>query len=140
MSEINPYAPPAAPIDLLDRAALCELVRSWEKLRLFYNGIVLIPGISILIVWNIHQHTPQSVAIMSGLFVGFCANIAFFLGPLTELYQRGFFRYGAPLGKERWWIFGAGMAVSVFVLLMFGLTPEYSLNPFQMIDLRTFLN
>lgn len=140
MSELNPYAPPAAPLDLIDRAALCELVRAWEKLRLLYNGILLLPGISILVVWNISQHTQQPVAILSGLFVGFCANIAFFLGPLTEIYLRGFFRYGAPLGKERLAIFGAGMVVSAGVLLMFGLMPEYSLNPFQMIDPRTFLN
>jgi len=140
MPEINPYAPPTAPLDPFDPAALSELVRAWEKLRLFYNGIVLLPGISILVAWNIHQHTPQSVAIVSGLFVGFCANIAFFLGPLVELYQRGFFRYGATLGKERWLIFGAGLVVSVAVLLMFGLMPEFSLNPFQMIDPGAFLH
>lgn len=119
----NPYAPPSAPPLAEDRATLGELVRSWEKLRLIYNGILLLPGTGVLILWITRQHLPVPAAIIGGILVGVGANIAFMLGPLAELYLRGLLRNGAPLGKGRLLIFSAGLVVSAGVFLIFGIIP-----------------
>jgi hypothetical protein len=117
----NPYAPPATPPPAEDRAQLGELVRGWEKLRLIYNGIMLLPGLGVLALWVTRQHLPLPAAIVSGIFVGIGANIAFMLGPLAELYLRGLLKNGAPLGKGRLLIFGAGLIVSGGFVVLSGL-------------------
>ncbi|MES2659576.1 MAG: hypothetical protein V4689_13240 [Verrucomicrobiota bacterium] len=50
MTGSNPYAPPSAASSPAsdDPAALGELVRAWEKLRLIYNVIMILPGIGVL--------------------------------------------------------------------------------------------
>lgn len=113
--ETNPYATPQSVHDVgpgrLD--AMAELVRSWEKLRLYYNGILLLPGLGVLALFVSRQDMPLGGAIASGIFVAVCANIAFFLGPLAELYLRGFLLGGRALGRGRLLIFAAGMIVSL---------------------------
>ena len=121
MSPPNPYAPPSASPLAEDRAALAELVRSWEKLRLLYNGILLLPGLGVLILWITRQHLPVPAAMVGGILVGIGANVAFMLGPLAELYLRGLFRNGASLGKGRLLIFSAGIIVSAGVFLISGI-------------------
>ena len=120
MAEPNPYAPPISPAVAEDRAAFGELVRGWEKLRLIYNGIMILPGIGVLVLWITRQNLPVPVAIIGGILVGSGANIAFMLGPLAELYLRGIFRNGASLGRGRLLVFGAGLVVSTGVVLIFG--------------------
>lgn len=119
MIEPNPYAPPSAPPVPSDHATLGELVRAWEKLRLIYNGIMIVPGLGVLALWTTRQKLPIPAAIVGGIFFGICANAAFMLGPLAELYLRGLFRNGASLGRGRLLIFGAGLVVSVGVMLVF---------------------
>ncbi|MEY3898293.1 MAG: hypothetical protein RLZZ214_3814, partial [Verrucomicrobiota bacterium] len=102
---------------------LGELVRGWEKLRLLYNGILLLPGTGVLILWITRQHLPVPAAIIGGILVGIGANIAFMLGPLAELYLRGLLKNGAPLGKGRLLIFSAGLVVSAGVFVIFGIIP-----------------
>ncbi len=119
----NPYAPPAAPPPAEDRATLGELVRGWEKLRLLYNGIMILPGLGVLALWITRQHLPVPAAIAGGIVVAIGANIAFMLGPLAELYLRGLLKNGAPLGKGRLLIFGAGLAVSGGVVVISGILP-----------------
>ena len=50
------------------------------------------------------------------------ANFCFLLGPAAELYLRGLFHQGRPLGRGRLLIFGAGLVVSlgVFVVALAG--------------------
>ena len=117
----NPYAPPSAPSPVEDLAPLGELVRSWEKLRLLYNGILFLPGLGVLILWITRQQLPLPTAMIGGIFFGIGANVAFMLGPLAELYLRGLFRNGASLGKGRLLIFSAGLAVSAGVFLISGI-------------------
>jgi hypothetical protein len=117
----NPYAPPSASPLAEDRAALAELVRSWEKLRLLYNGILFLPGLGVLILWITRQQLPLPTAMIGGIFFGIGANVAFMLGPLAELYLRGLFRNGASLGKGRLLIFGAGLTISAGVFLISGI-------------------
>lgn len=121
MTEPDPYAPPSAPPVANDHATLGELVRGWEKLRVIYNGILLLPGIGVLALWITRQNLPVPVAVVGGILFGIGANVAFMLGPLAELYLRGLFRNGASLGKGRLLILGAGLVVSAGVMLFFGI-------------------
>ncbi|GAA5481750.1 hypothetical protein [Haloferula sargassicola] len=115
--EPDPYAPPAdlGNDDPFSRRALRELVLAWERLRLLYNVILLIPGIGVLVLYTLKQGMPWIVAGVSALLVAIGANILFFLAPLAELYLRGLFRNGEPIGRGRWLIFGAGLVVSAGV-------------------------
>ncbi|MCU0797434.1 MAG: hypothetical protein MUF31_16055 [Akkermansiaceae bacterium] len=122
--EPNPYAPPvsADKDSAPDRHALRDIVSGWERLRLLYNLVLLLPGVIVLILWNQRQQMPFGFGLVSAAMVAIGANIAFFLGPLAELYFRGLFRQGAPIGRGRWLIFGAGLVVSfgVFALALAG--------------------
>ena len=120
MDDNNPYAPPSQVDDAkaVRAAALREIVLGWEKLRLLYNAILLVPGLGILAFWTMKNGMPTVVALVSGLLVAVGANVSFFLGPLAELYFRGLFRNGESIGKGRWLIFGAGIVVSAGVFLV----------------------
>lgn len=117
---MDPYAPPASSEDpsMAPKPALREIVLAWEKLRLIYNAILAIPGILILVFSMRQASMPLPVAVISGGFVAAGANICFFLGPLAELYLRGLFLRGEPIGRGRWLIFWAGVAVSLGVFLL----------------------
>ena len=122
MTSPNPYTPPFAPSVANDHSMLGELVRGWEKLRLIYNGILILPGIGVIVLWITRHSLPIPVAVIAGIAVGIGANVAFMLGPLAELYLRGLFRNGASLGRGRVLIFGAGVVVSAGVILIPGIT------------------
>ena len=124
--EFDPYQRPksdASPIQEI--AALGELVRAWEKLRLLYNAIMIFPGLAVLALWVTRGNLPVPGAITFGILVGIGANIAFFLGPLAELYLRGLFRQGEGIGKGRWLIFSAGLVVSATVVLLSSIIPVF---------------
>jgi hypothetical protein len=113
----NPYAPPVAGSepDDLQRPALREIVLGWEKLRLWYNVILLVPGLGVLAGWTGKQGMPLFFALVMAAMVAVGANFCFLLGPAAELYLRGLFREGKPLGRGRLLIFGAGVVVSLGV-------------------------
>jgi hypothetical protein len=90
---------------------------------LLYNGVMILPGLGVLALWITRQHLPLPTAIIGGILVGIGANIAFMLGPLAELYLRGLLKNGAPLGKGRLLIFGAGLVVSGGVFVISGIIP-----------------
>ncbi len=129
MTGTDPYAPPSpGPLSSGDEpAALRELVRAWEKLRLIYNGIMILPGVGVLALWVAKTGMPVPAAIVAGLFTGLGANAAFFLGPVSELYLRGLFRQGTPIGKGRLLIFAAGLVVSGGVLALAAIVPFFSI-------------
>lgn len=117
MEDSNPYRSPTATEDaILDTAALVELAKEWEKLRLIYNGILILPGLIILGMWVGLLGYPLPLAIFSGIFVGVGANVAFFLGPLAELYFRAFLRNGKSLGGGRKILFRTGIVFSLLVM------------------------
>jgi hypothetical protein len=113
----NPYAPPVAGSEPDDyqRPALREIVVGWEKLRLWYNAILLVPGLAVLASWVGKQGMPLFLALVMAIMVAAGANFCFLLGPAAELYLRGLFREGRPLGRGRLLIFGAGLVVSLGV-------------------------
>ncbi|MEO5714291.1 MAG: hypothetical protein ABIT37_12460 [Luteolibacter sp.] len=122
----DPYrTPQAADSSDPDIAALGELVRAWEKLRLLYNGIMILPGLGVLALWISRANLPIPVAIVFAIIVGLGANTAFFLGPLAELYLRALFRRGEGIGKGRWLIFSAGLVVSAAVVLFSCVIPVF---------------
>lgn len=119
----NPYAPPVAGSepDDLQRPALREIVLAWEKLRLWYNAVLLVPGLGVIAGW-LNQGASLLIAVVMAVMVAVGANFCFLLGPVAELYLRGLFRDGRPLGRGRLLIFGAGLVVSlgVFVVALAG--------------------
>ncbi|RYZ89265.1 MAG: hypothetical protein EOP06_09580 [Proteobacteria bacterium] len=124
MTEQNPYTTPSA--GQLhsgdDPAALGELVREWEKLRLVYNGLMILPGIGVLALW-VRWGMPLPLAVLSSVATGIGANVAFLLGPLSELYWRALFRQGAPIGNGRKLIFLAGLVISGVVVVLAAAIP-----------------
>lgn len=71
---------------------LREMLVSWEKLRLLYNGVLLVLGVLLLFIF----FSPALLAaywldlMFGSLMVAVMANIAFFLGPLLEAYTTAF--------------------------------------------------
>ena len=116
----DPYAPPASIEDPAadQKPALREIVLAWEKLRLIYNGLLAIPGALVLVMFIQKGGMPVPAAVISAAFVALGANACFFLGPLAELYLRGLFRRGEPIGRGRWLIFGAGVVFSLGTFLL----------------------
>ena len=108
-----------------------KTLKSWEKLRLLYNGILLFPGIALL--WRIlHLQEeadaqappgmgfsimdPVDLVVRAGLF-GIGANICFCLGPYTEFIITAL---GFPLSARRirYFLFGAGLMISLGVIML----------------------
>jgi len=121
----NPYDPPRSGSGgqvLPNKSALKEVVVGWEKMRLLYNGLLLIPGLIIEGIMVTNQGMPVVAGVVGAIMIGIGANVAYFLGPLTELYFRALFRNGESIGQGRKLIFGAGLVVSagVFMLAFFG--------------------
>ena len=69
-------------------------VRSWERLRLIYNGILLVPG--VLLIWRTLtlQATTENLSVVpiggvveliaQAVVFGVVANICYCLGPYVE--------------------------------------------------------
>lgn len=122
MMELDPYAPPQNASSerqvVVNESALRELVVAWERLRLVYNVILLVPGLVIESIWVTGQGMPLGVAFLGAGMIAVGANIAYFLGPLAELYFRGVFRNGESIGRGRMLIFGLGLLVSAGVFAL----------------------
>ena len=83
--------------------------------------MLLVPGIGIAwIGTTISAMRPLEVVAGAGV-VALCANLAFLLGPMAELYVSAFLLGGRPVGRGRLLIFGAGIVVSAGVFLLAGL-------------------
>lgn len=118
---MDPYAPPASSLKPVEdqKPALRELVLAWEKLRLLYNALLALPGFLILFTLVTEEEVGVVQALVAGLAVAVAANACFLLGPAAELYLRGLFRKGEPLGRGRWLIFGTGTLLSLMLFVLF---------------------
>ena len=118
---MDPYAPPASSLTPVEdqTPALRELVLAWEKLRLLYNALLALPGFLILFTLVTVEEVGVVQALVAGLVVAVAANACFLLGPAAELYLRGLFRKGEPLGRGRWLIFGTGTLLSLMLFVLF---------------------
>ena len=128
MNESNPYATPQADqaIETLSLAALGELVKSWEKMRLLYNGALLVPGIVTVAMPVVKGMTDAAAAAGIALICGLAANASFFLGPLAELYIRGIFFRGEPAPLLRKALLIGGFVVSFGAMGVFALAAMFA--------------
>lgn len=88
--DTNPYAAPASePPTPAIHAAIdaAALVRRWEKWRLMYNLIVGVTGLlsTLPLMWRSSPEILDSLVIGIVAY-GIAANLAYFMGPLAELY------------------------------------------------------
>ena len=121
MNPANPYATPASAtiIEPASVSAMGELVKGWEKRRLLYNGIMLLPGLGVLAVGIARDFAPWPVMITSGLMCGLAANAGFFGGPLAELYLRAILFKGSPKPWLRTGLFITGCLLSFIIMGFF---------------------
>ena len=117
---MDPYAPPASALKPVEdqKPALRELVLGWERLRLLYNGLLVVPGVMVLFTLITGEGMTLLDAVASGFGVAVAANACFFLGPAAELYLRGLLRKGEPLGRGRWLLFGTGTMFSLMLFVL----------------------
>lgn len=122
IAEMDPYEPPKSDGDaaLRGECAVRRIVVEWERLRLVYNAVLLVPGLVVLWAMVRYAGMPAGVAAAGGVVVGVGANVAFFLGPLAEFYLSAVFLGGRPIGRGRWLFFGAGLVVSLGLFLLAG--------------------
>ena len=82
-------------------------MKSWEKLRILYNGVLLLPGIALLF--------------------GVCANVCFCLGPYSEFIVTAL---GFPLTarKIRVLLFSLGLMMSLGIIILVWFLVEFSLS------------
>jgi len=129
-SSSNPYAAPLSEVGTeTESASLGELVRGWEKSRLLYNGILLLPGIGTLAIPVMRGILPIPAGLLIAITLGLGANAAFFLGPLAELYFRGLFLGGKPAPLLRRLLLIGGLLVSFGAMAVF-LIGSFIPNPF----------
>lgn len=87
----NPYAAPASdspPPAVHAATDAAALVRRWEKWRLMYNLIVGLTGLlSTMPLLSSPAFGQFADSIVTGIVeYGIAANVAYFIGPLAELY------------------------------------------------------
>lgn len=107
MSEFDPYHPPSngSSSQLSDQPALRELVVGWERQRIHYNLILLPFGCGTLFIWSGIESYLTPLLVGAFLFAG-GANLAYFLGPLVELYGRALLwnsKKALPLRQLLYW-------------------------------------
>ncbi len=113
----NPYSAPESSnneLNLLSQQPLWarQIVKAWEKRRIIFNIVLLIPGILILL----KMRAPFTASIGIAFFVGVMANLCYFLGPLTELYACAI-TSKSELPSLRKLLFGFGLAGSLLLFL-----------------------
>lgn len=109
------------------RRLLRSIVLPWEKLRLLYNGILLVPGLAICAgvyresAWRLTDGFPGAalelieIGLGAALF-GLVANVCFCLGPYAECVIAAL---GYPLTGRRIrpFLFGCGLLLSFLPLV-----------------------
>ncbi|RCL36872.1 MAG: hypothetical protein DBX00_06105 [Verrucomicrobia bacterium] len=118
-----------------------RIMKSWEKLRLLYNGALLFPGIVLL--WRILHLQAERMAqnppgmgfpimdpvtlFISALLFGICANVCFCLGPYSEFIV---IALGFPLTarKIRVLLFSLGLMISLGIIILVWFLVEFSLS------------
>ena len=114
-------------------------MKSWEKLRLLYNGVLLLPGIALL--WRILHLQAERMAqnppgmgfpimdpvdlFIRALLFGICANVCFCLGPYSEFIVTAL---GFPLTarKIRVLLFSLGLMMSLGIIMLVWFLMELS--------------
>ncbi|MCP5535546.1 MAG: hypothetical protein H7A51_04830 [Akkermansiaceae bacterium] len=85
----DPYAPPAShPTDGGGPASESprNIVVAWERMRIQYNLILLLPGLVVLILYVAGNSMPMAVAIPGALVTALAANVCYFAGSISEFF------------------------------------------------------
>lgn len=119
----NPYSPPTTRSDTGHRAeAVLEgidmlriIIFSWEKLRIFYNILLIVPTVWLMVMASQQMGASLNQVLKSSLsFLG-AANLFFLLGPIAEAYICAFWKR-PPSRAYRLWIFSGGLLISAIIL------------------------
>lgn len=118
-----------------------RIVKSWEKLRLLYNGALLFPGIVLL--WRILHLQAERMAqnppgmgfpimdpvtlFISALLFGLCANVCFCLGPYSEFIVIAL-GFSLTARKIRVLLFSLGLMISLGIIILAWFLVEVSLS------------
>jgi len=118
-----------------------RIVKSWEKLRLLYNGALLFPGIVLL--WRILHLQAERMAqnppgmgfpimdpvtlFISALLFGICANVCFCLGPYSEFIVIAL-GFSLTARKIRVLLFSLGLMISLGIIILAWFLVEVSLS------------
>jgi hypothetical protein len=123
----NPYAPPSSAIQERatkpdDSSEFRHFLR-WEKLRLFYNAILLIETFLILMSFSPKARLLSSIFPCLGL--AFLANVCFCLGPVLDGYARWIgLRHGIVTGLI--FVLGTLLAILLtFIAVLSVIDPEF---------------
>ena len=108
-----------------------RIVKSWEKLRLLYNGALLFPGTVLL--WRILHLQAERMAqnppgmgfpimdpvtlFISALLFGICANVCFCLGPYSEFIVIAL-GFSLTARKIRVLLFSLGLMMSLGIIML----------------------
>ena len=108
-----------------------RIVKSWEKLRLLYNGALLFPGTVLL--WRILHLQADRMAqnppgmgfpimdpvdlFIRALLFGICANVCFCLGPYSEFIVIAL-GFSLTARKIRVLLFSLGLMMSLGIIML----------------------
>ena len=119
MSEEDIYRPPeSSGLGLQDQAALGELMRGWEKMRLRYNLILLPFGLITLGIWAYTEPSFALALLLPSLAFGVGANLCYLAGPMVELYWRALFLNSEKAPHVRNLLYWGGVVLSIGILLL----------------------
>ena len=62
------------------------MVVAWERMRLKYNLILLLPGLIVLIVYVAGNKMPVAAALIGAIMTALAANVCYFLGAVSEFF------------------------------------------------------
>jgi hypothetical protein len=140
----NPYQSPQA--SFVRQVVPCNwkaVLKRWEILRFLYNLLVGLAGLLILAMFAGHLSPKAGLGyIVVGVAIyGFCANLAYFLGPAAELYMNWIAdvwegrlvpRWACDLIRSHYItmvLFAAGCLFSIGLTLLIGIA-ELPVTPF----------
>lgn len=117
MSTQNPYATPThmTEADAQPDFSLTPInivVTSWEKLRIWFNLILLLPGIGILIYAARTLRIANEDLIAGAISCALIGNFLYLFGPLLEFYICAVGKRN-PSKKLRHYMFVAGIALAL---------------------------
>lgn len=120
----NPYLAPNLQNEFPERACVTDarlIVREWERLRLFYNGVLAVFGVAVLVWLASVSFLPMTMLLFGAVAVAIGANVCFCLGPLWEIYSCVFREMSSFSPKPRLLVFSVGLALSLFLFAFMAL-------------------